>query len=76
MLQWTANAYLVTLAGLILVGGALGDRYGRRRIFVLGVVWFAAGSLLCGIAPNAGILIAARALQGIGGALLTPVHSR
>ncbi|MEV7616807.1 MFS transporter [Streptomyces sp. NPDC089799] len=71
-LQWTVNAYLLTLAGLILVGGALGDRYGRRRIFVLGVVWFAAGSLLCGLAPNTGVLIAARALQGIGGALLTP----
>ncbi|MFD3780030.1 MFS transporter [Streptomyces sp. NPDC058612] len=72
VLQWTVNAYLLTLAGLILVGGALGDRFGRRRIFVLGVVWFAAASLLCGIAPNAGVLIAARALQGIGGALLTP----
>ncbi|MFE2878153.1 MFS transporter [Streptomyces roseus] len=72
VLQWTVNAYLVTLAGLILVGGALGDRFGRRRVFVLGVAWFAAGSLLCGIAPNAGVLIAARALQGIGGALLTP----
>ncbi|MGW7457190.1 MFS transporter [Streptomyces sp. NPDC054797] len=72
VLQWTVNAYLLTLAGLILVGGALGDRFGRRRIFVLGVVWFAVGSLLCGIAPNAGVLVAARALQGIGGALLTP----
>ncbi|MBT2477556.1 MFS transporter [Streptomyces sp. ISL-94] len=72
VLQWTVNAYLLTLAGLILVGGALGDRFGRRRIFVLGVVWFAVGSLLCGIAPNAGTLVAARALQGIGGALLTP----
>lgn len=72
VLQWTVNAYLLTLAALILVGGALGDRFGRRRVFVLGVVWFAAGSLLCGIAPNAGILIAARALQGVGGALLTP----
>ncbi|WP_329202580.1 MULTISPECIES: MFS transporter [unclassified Streptomyces] len=72
VLQWTVNAYLLTLAGLILVGGALGDRFGRRRVFVLGVVWFAAGSLLCGIAPNAGVLIGARALQGIGGALLTP----
>ncbi|MGW5850236.1 MFS transporter [Streptomyces sp. NPDC055254] len=72
VLQWTVNAYLLTLAGLILVGGALGDRFGRRRIFVLGVVWFALGSLLCGIAPNAGVLIAARALQGVGGALLTP----
>ncbi|WP_051832555.1 MFS transporter [Streptomyces katrae] len=72
VLQWTVNAYMLTLAALILVGGALGDRFGRRRVFVLGVVWFAAASLLCGIAPNAGILIAARALQGIGGALLTP----
>ncbi|GHI85555.1 MFS transporter [Streptomyces xanthophaeus] len=72
VLQWTVNAYLLTLAGLILVGGALGDRFGRRRIFVLGVIWFAVGSLLCGIAPNAGVLIGARALQGVGGALLTP----
>ncbi|MGW0189656.1 MFS transporter [Streptomyces sp. NPDC003362] len=72
VLQWTANAYMVTLAGLILLGGALGDRYGRRRIFVLGVAWFAVASLLCGLAPNAGVLVAARALQGVGGALLTP----
>ncbi|GGW62568.1 MFS transporter [Streptomyces lucensis JCM 4490] len=71
-LQWTVNAYLVTLAGLILLGGSLGDRYGRRRIFVLGVVWFAAASLLCGLAPGPGVLIVARALQGVGGALLTP----
>ncbi|MFE9771360.1 MFS transporter [Streptomyces sp. NPDC005931] len=71
-LQWTVNAYLVTLAGLILLGGALGDRFGRRRVFVLGVLWFAVASLLCGLAPNAGVLIAARALQGVGGALLTP----
>lgn len=72
VLQWTVNAYMVTLAGLLLLGGALGDRYGRRKIFVLGVVWFAVGSLLCGLAPNDLILVAARALQGIGGALLTP----
>ncbi|MEW1646456.1 MFS transporter [Streptomyces sp. NPDC091219] len=71
-LQWTVNAYMLTLAGLILLGGSLGDRYGRRRIFVLGVVWFAAASLLCGLAPDVGVLVAARALQGIGGALLTP----
>ncbi|MFH8367758.1 DHA2 family efflux MFS transporter permease subunit [Streptomyces sp. NPDC018031] len=72
VLQWTVNAYMLTLAGLILLGGALGDRYGRRRVFVVGVVWFALASLLCGLAPNAGVLIAARALQGVGGALLTP----
>ncbi|WP_405586438.1 MFS transporter [Streptomyces sp. NBC_01092] len=71
-LQWTVNAYMLTLAGLILLGGSLGDRYGRRKVFVIGVVWFALASLLCGIAPNAGVLIAARALQGVGGALLTP----
>ncbi|MER8005090.1 MFS transporter [Streptomyces sp. NPDC094149] len=71
-LQWTVNAYMLTLAGLILLGGSLGDHYGRRKIFVVGVVWFAAASLLCGLAPTAGVLIAARALQGVGGALLTP----
>jgi EmrB/QacA subfamily drug resistance transporter len=72
VLQWTVNAYTLTLAGLILLGGSLGDRLGRRKVFVVGVVWFAAASLLCGIAPNAGVLVAARALQGVGGALLTP----
>ncbi|MFG2790059.1 MFS transporter [Streptomyces sp. NPDC048419] len=71
-LQWTVNAHMLTLAGLILLGGSLGDHYGRRKIFVIGVVWFAAASLLCGLAPSSGILIAARALQGVGGALLTP----
>ncbi|WP_037839594.1 MFS transporter [Streptomyces sp. NRRL S-337] len=72
VLQWTVTAYLLTLSALILLGGALGDRYGRRRVFVIGVVWFATASLLCGLAPQAGVLIAARALQGVGGALLTP----
>ena len=71
-LQWVVTAYLVALAGLLLVGGALGDRYGRRRIFVIGVVWFALSSLICALAPDAGVLIAGRALQGVGGALLTP----
>lgn len=71
-LQWTVNAYTLTLASLILLGGSLGDRYGRRRVFVVGVVWFALASLLCGLAPNVETLIAARALQGVGGALLTP----
>jgi EmrB/QacA subfamily drug resistance transporter len=71
-LQWTVTAYTLTLAGLILLGGALGDRHGRRRIFVIGVIWFALASALCGLAPDIGVLIAARALQGIGGALLTP----
>lgn len=71
-LQWTVNAYTLTLAGLILLGGSLGDRFGRRRVFMIGVIWFAVASALCGLAPNIGVLIASRALQGIGGALLTP----
>jgi EmrB/QacA subfamily drug resistance transporter len=71
-LQWVVNAYTLTLAGLLLLGGTLGDRFGRRRIFLVGVIWFALASLLCGIAPSAGTLILARALQGVGAALLTP----
>ncbi len=71
-LQWTVNAYTLTLASLILLGGSLGDHLGRRRIFLVGVVWFAMASLVCGLAPNIETLIAARALQGVGGALLTP----
>jgi EmrB/QacA subfamily drug resistance transporter len=71
-LQWTVNAYTLTLAAFILLGGSLGDRFGRRKVFVLGVVWFAVASALCGFAPNMPALIAARALQGVGGALLTP----
>jgi EmrB/QacA subfamily drug resistance transporter len=71
-LQWTITGYTLTLASLILLGGSLGDRYGRRRVFLIGVCWFAAASLLCGLAQNTGQLVAARALQGVGGALLTP----
>jgi EmrB/QacA subfamily drug resistance transporter len=71
-LQWIVTGYTLSLAGLILLGGALGDRYGRRQIFLVGVVWFAVASLLCAIAPNIGLLVVARILQGIGGALLTP----
>jgi EmrB/QacA subfamily drug resistance transporter len=71
-LQWTVNGYTLALAALILMGGALGDRYGRRRVFVIGVVWFALASLLCAIAPNTAWLVAGRVVQGIGGALLTP----
>ncbi|MER5768676.1 MFS transporter [Streptomyces sp. NPDC001985] len=72
VLQWIVNAYTLALAGLILLGGALGDRYGRRRVFVIGTVWFAVGSLLCGLAPTGELLVLARAFQGVGGALLTP----
>jgi EmrB/QacA subfamily drug resistance transporter len=71
-LQWVLNGYLLTLASLILLGGSLGDRYGRRRVFVIGVGVFTAASLLCGAAPTGGLLVVARLLQGVGGALLTP----
>src|SRR3954454_4148834 len=71
-LQWVVNAYLLALASLILVGGSLGDHLGRRRVFMVGVAWFALASALCGIAQSPGQLIGARLLQGIGAALLTP----
>jgi EmrB/QacA subfamily drug resistance transporter len=71
-LQWTVNAYTLALASLILLGGSLGDHFGRKRVFLIGVVWFALASLACGLAPSVEVLIAARALQGVGGALLTP----
>ncbi|HTW16280.1 MAG TPA: MFS transporter [Nocardioides sp.] len=71
-LQWIANGYLLTLASLILLGGSLGDRFGRRRVFVWGTVGFAGASVLCGLAPTPEVLIVARLLQGVGGALLTP----
>jgi EmrB/QacA subfamily drug resistance transporter len=71
-LQWVVTGYTLSLAGLLLLGGALGDRWGRRRVFTAGVAWFAVASFLCGVAPNAGVLVAARILQGVGGALLTP----
>src|SRR5690242_18618817 len=71
-LQWTVNGYALSLASLILLGGSLGDRFGRKRVFMLGVAWFAVASLLCGLAPNIELLIVARVLKGIGGALLTP----
>ena len=71
-LQWVVNAYLVTLAALVLAGGALGDRLGRRRVFVAGTVWFAVASLACALAPTPVTLIVARAVQGVGAALLVP----
>jgi EmrB/QacA subfamily drug resistance transporter len=70
--QWVVNAYMLMLGALILAGGGAGDRFGRRRVFMLGIVLFAASSALCGVAPSASILIAARMLQGIGAALLVP----
>jgi EmrB/QacA subfamily drug resistance transporter len=70
--QWIVNAYMLTLGALILIGGAAGDRYGRRRVFLLGVIVFTGASVACGLAPNVGMLIAARAVQGVGGALMVP----
>ncbi|QBI20071.1 MFS transporter [Egibacter rhizosphaerae] len=71
-LQWTVSAYTLTLASLILLAGSLADRFGRRRVFVIGIVWFGAASALSARAPTLETLVAARALQGVGGALLTP----
>jgi EmrB/QacA subfamily drug resistance transporter len=71
-LQWIVNGYTLSLASLILLGGALGDRFGRRRVFVVGAGGFAAASLLCGLATSTEALVAARVAQGVGGALLTP----
>jgi EmrB/QacA subfamily drug resistance transporter len=71
-LQWTVNGYTLALAGLLLLGGSLGDRLGRRRIFVIGVAWFAVASAGCAAAPSPGVLVALRVVQGVGGALLTP----
>ncbi len=70
--QWVANAYLLTLAALILVSGSLSDMFGERRIFTLGVTGFGVTSVLCAVAPSIEVLVAARALQGVSGALLTP----
>lgn len=71
-MQWVINAYLLALGSLVLVGGSLGDRFGRRRIFILGIAIFTAASVACGFAPGPLALIAARALQGVGAALLVP----
>jgi EmrB/QacA subfamily drug resistance transporter len=71
-LQWIVSGYALALAGLILLGGSLGDRFGRRRVFLIGVAWFALASALCGTSPSIGVLVAARVLQGAGGALLVP----
>ncbi len=71
-LQWTVTGYTLTLASLILLAGSLSDRWGRRRVFLVGLGWFTVASVLCAVAPSTGWLIAARAVQGIGGALMTP----
>jgi MFS family permease len=64
-LQWVLNGYLLATASLILLGGALGDMFGRRAVFLAGVVLFAAASVACGLAPNVGLLVAARVVQGV-----------
>lgn len=71
-LTWVVNGYTLSLSAFLLLGGALGDRFGRRRIFVIGIAWFAVASLACGLAPSMTLLVSARVLQGVGGALLTP----
>ena len=70
--QWTSNAYLLTLSSLLLVAGSLGDLFGARRMFALGVAGFGVTSIFCAVAPTVELLVAARALQGVFGALLTP----
>src|SRR5262245_47838166 len=70
--QWIVESYALFLAALLLIGGSLGDMYGRRRVFVIGVVIFTAASVWCGLSRNIEQLIVARGLQGIGGALLVP----
>jgi len=70
--QWVSNAYLLTLGALVLIGGAAGDRFGRRKVFLIGVAVFTLASIACGLSPNVQALIGARAVQGVGAALLTP----
>jgi MFS family permease len=72
-LEWTVNAYTLSFAALLLTGGALGDRFGRRRMFTIGVAVFTAGSAAAALAPTIGTLVAARAVQGVGGAIFTPL---
>jgi EmrB/QacA subfamily drug resistance transporter len=71
-LQWVINGYLLTLGSVLVIGGSLGDRFGRRRLFVIGLVAFGLASLLCGLAPTTVLLIAARCIQGVAAALLVP----
>jgi EmrB/QacA subfamily drug resistance transporter len=71
-LQWVVSGYTLTLAALLLPAGALGDRFGRRRVFIVGAIWFALTSALCALAPTATVLVVMRVLQGVGAALLTP----
>jgi MFS family permease len=71
-LQWVMNGYTLTLTAFLLIGGSLGDRFGRRKVYLIGIVWFTLASVACGLAPSAVFLIVTRVLQGAGAALLTP----
>jgi EmrB/QacA subfamily drug resistance transporter len=71
-LQWVMTSYILTLAAFLLIGGSLGDRFGRRRVYLVGIIWFAVASAACGLAPSVIFLIVTRVLQGVGAALLTP----
>src|SRR5467141_2476822 len=71
-LQWVMNGYTLSLAAFLLIGGSLGDRFGRRKVYLIGTVSFAMSSAACGLAPGAVFLIVTRLLQGVGAALLTP----
>src|SRR5512139_3558542 len=72
-LVWVVNAYMLTFGGFLLLGGRLGDLFGSRKLFLIGLVFFTAASVGCGLANSQGMLIAARAIQGIGGAVVTAV---
>src|SRR4249919_2172157 len=72
-LQWMVNAYTLTFAVLLITGAALGDRFGRQRVFVIGIGIFTLGSAIAALAPTTEVLIAARAIQGVGGAIVTPL---
>jgi MFS family permease len=76
VVQWLINAYTLSLSSLLLIGGAAGDQFGRRRLFIIGIGIFAAASLWCGISPNVTQLISARVVQGVGAALLIPSSKR
>jgi MFS family permease len=71
-LQWVADAYLLVIASLLLLAGSMADRLGRKRLFMVGLFGFSAGSLLCSLAPNTGSLVVLRMVQGLGGSMLTP----
>ena len=74
-LQWVMNGYTLTLAAFLLIGGSLGDRFGRRKVYLIGTVWFALASAACGLAPDVTFLIITRVLQGAGAALLAPMRA-